>query len=120
MVKIFLMNSARYLTGVDANDNLWSNDQGMGMMNLGTAFDGTARILRDQVPADTFTASGQSRAISGLVVDSGKPVRVSLSWTDAPGSTSGSSYNNNLNLTVVAGGKTYPFWKDRITSIAFE
>ena len=107
MVKAYLMNSARYMTGVDAGDNLWSNDQGMGMMNLGTAFDGTARILRDQVPADTFTASGQSRAISGLVVDSGKPVRVSLSWTDAPGSTSGSSYNNNLNLTVVAGGKTY-------------
>ena len=107
MVKAYLMNSARYMTGTDAGDDLWSNDQGMGMMNLGTAFDGTARILRDQVPSDTFTASGQSRAISGLVVDSGKPVRISLSWTDAPGSTSGNSYNNNLNLTVVAGGKTY-------------
>ena len=107
MVKAYLMNSARYMTGVDAGDDLWSNDQGMGMMNLGFAFDGTARILRDQVPADTFTASGQSRAISGLVVDSGKPVRVNLSWTDAPGSTSGNAYNNNLNLTVVAGGKTY-------------
>lgn len=107
MVKAYLMNSARYMNGVDANDSLWSNDQGMGMMNLGFAFDGTARVLRDQVPADTFTASGQSRAISGLVVDSGKPVRISLSWTDAPGSTSGNSYNNNLNLTVVAGGKTY-------------
>ncbi len=107
MVKAYLMNSARYMTGVDANDDLWSNDQGMGMMNLGLAFDGTARILRDQVPADTFTASGQSRAISGLPNDTNKPVRVSLSWTDAPGSTSGDSYNNDLNLAVVAGGKTY-------------
>ncbi len=107
MVKAYLMNAARYMTGVDAGDDLWSNDQGMGMMNLDFAFDGTARILRDQMPADVFTASGQSRAISGLVVDSGKPVRVSLSWTDAPGSTTGNSYNNNLNLTVVAGGKTY-------------
>ena len=107
MVKAYLMNAARYMTGVDAGDDLWSNDQGMGMMNLDFAFDGTARILRDQVPADVFTASGQSRAISGLVVDAGKPVRVSLSWTDAPGSTTGNSYNNNLNLTVVAGGKTY-------------
>ena len=107
MVKAYLMNAARYMTGTDAGDDLWSNDQGMGMMNLGFAFDGTARILRDQVPADVFTASGQSRAISGLVVDSGKPVRISLSWTDAPGSTSGNAYNNNLNLTVVAGGKTY-------------
>ncbi len=107
MVKAYLMNSARYMTGADANDDLWSNDQGMGMMNLDFAFDGTARILRDQVPADVFTASGQSRAISGLVVDPGKPVRISLSWTDAPGSTSGNAYNNDLNLTVAAGGKTY-------------
>ncbi|MGD9612039.1 MAG: S8 family serine peptidase [Kiritimatiellia bacterium] len=107
MVKAYLLHSTRYMTGVDAGDDLWSNDQGMGMMDLGFAFDGTARILRDQMPTDVFTASGQSRAISGLVVDAGKPVRVSLSWTDAPGSTSGNSYNNDLNLTVVAGGKTY-------------
>ena len=107
MVKAYLMNSARYMTGVDAADDLWSNDQGMGMMNLDLAFDGVDRILRDQVPADTFTASGQSRAVSGLVVDSGKPVRISLSWTDAPGSTSGNAYNNDLNLSVTAGGKTY-------------
>jgi hypothetical protein len=107
MVKAYLMNSARYMTGESAGDSLWSNNQGMGMMNLDFAFDGTARILRDQVPADTFTASGQSRAISGLVADSGKPVRVTLSWTDAPGSTAGNAYKNNLDLTVFAGGTTY-------------
>ena len=107
MVKAYLMNAARYMTGTDAGDDLWSNDQGMGMMNLDFAFDGVARVLRDQESADTFTASGQSRAISGLVSDSGKPVRISLSWTDAPGSTSGNSYNNNLNLSVTTGGKTY-------------
>lgn len=107
MVKAYLMNSARYMTGESAGDSLWSNNQGMGMMNLDFAFDGTARILRDQVPSDTFTASGQSRAISGLVADSGKPVRVTLSWTDAPGSTAGNAYKNNLDLTVFAGGTTY-------------
>ena len=107
MVKAYLMNAARYMDGADAGDDLWSNNQGMGMMNLDFAFDGVPRVLRDQESADTFTASGQSRAISGLVVDSGKPVRISLSWTDAPGSTSGNSYNNNLNLSVTTGGKTY-------------
>ena len=107
MVKAYLMNSARYMNGVDANDDLWSNDQGMGMMNLGFAFDGVPRVLRDQVPGDVFTASGQSRAISGVPSDTNKPVRISLSWTDAPGSTSGNAYNNNLNLSVTAGGKTY-------------
>ena len=107
MIKAYLMNAARYMTGVDAHDTLWSKNQGMGMMNLGFAFDGVARVLRDQIPADKFTASGQTRAISGVPVDTNKPVRVSLSWTDAPGSTSGNSYNNDLNLIVTTGGKTY-------------
>lgn len=107
MIKAFLMNSARYMTGVDANDALWSNNQGMGMMNLGLAFDGAGRIRRDQLSADTFTASGQSRAISGRPVDTNKPVRITLSWTDAPGSTSGNAYKNNLDLSVSTAGKTY-------------
>ncbi len=49
MTKAYLMNSARYLTGARADDTLWSDSQGMGEMDLGTAFDGTARLLRDQV-----------------------------------------------------------------------
>ncbi|MBP7829161.1 MAG: S8 family serine peptidase [Kiritimatiellae bacterium] len=107
MVKAFLMNAARYMTGVDAGDTLWSNDQGMGMMNLGFAFDGAPRVLRDQRTNDIFTASGQSRTISGVVVSNGLPLRVTLAWTDAPGSTSGNAYKNDLNLVVIAGGQTY-------------
>ncbi|MGD9875083.1 MAG: S8 family serine peptidase [Kiritimatiellia bacterium] len=107
MVKAYLMNAARYMNGVDANDALWSNSQGMGMMNLDFAFDGVPRVRRDQESADKFTASGQTRTMAGLVVSNSKPFRVTLSWTDAPGSTSGNSYNNDLNLVVVAGGVTY-------------
>lgn len=107
MTKAFLVNSARYMTGTSANDNLPSPNQGMGSVNLGTAFDGVARVLRDQASADKFTASGQTRTITGTVVDSGKPLRVTLAWTDAPGSTTGNAYNNNLDLTVTVGGNTY-------------
>ena len=107
MLKIFLMNSARYMTGVDANDNLPSNDQGIGGMNLGMAFDGTARILRDQLTNDLFTASGQSRTFYGLVSDPAKPVRITLGWTDAPGSTTGNAYKNNLDLVVSVDGAVY-------------
>ena len=107
MVKAYLVNSARYMTGTDANDNLWSPDQGMGGMNLGTAFDGTPRMLRDQRTNDIFTTTGQSRTFTGQVVSNTKPVRVTLSWTDAPGSTSGNAFNNDLNLTVVINGQTY-------------
>ena len=107
MTKAYLMNSARYMTGVSANDSLWSDNQGMGEMNLGTAFDGTRRILRDELTNDLFTASGQTRTFTGTVYDTNRAFRVTLAWTDAPGNTVGSAYNNNLDLTVTVGGNTY-------------
>ena len=71
MTKALMMNSARYMTGVGANDTLPSNNQGMGEINLNSYFDifATAHSFHDQVPADTFTASGQQRIITGTVSD---------------------------------------------------
>ena len=108
MTKAYLMNSARYLTGSGAGDTLPSPNQGVGAVNLGTAFDGAARVLRDQVAADTFTASGQARVFSGFVADPSKPLRITLAWTDAAGSTTASqALVNDLDLEVTIGGVTY-------------
>jgi hypothetical protein len=107
MTKAFLINSARYLTGNGANDDLWSSSQGMGEMNLGTAFDGVARIVRDEVAADLFTASGQTRTFTGTIGDPTRPFRVTLAWSDAPGSTTGNAYKNNLDLIVTVAGSIY-------------
>jgi PKD repeat protein len=107
MTKAYLMNSTRYLTGVGANDALWSNNQGMGEANLGMAFDGVARVLRDELAVDKFTATGQSHAWTGTISDPTKPFRVTLAWTDAPGSTTGNAYRNDLDLVVTVGGNTY-------------
>lgn len=107
LVKAYLTNSARYLNGTGANDTLPSNSQGMGSANLGMAFDGVQRIIRDQVPADRFTASGQSRTFFATVVNAAAPLRVTLAYTDKEGATTGASYVNNLDLVVVAGGQTY-------------
>jgi hypothetical protein len=107
MTKAWLMNSARYMTGASANDTLWSVNQGMGEMDLGMAFDGTPRLLRDQQAADTFTASGQTRTFTGSVANTNLPFRVTVAWTDAPGSTTAAAYNNDLDLTVSVGGQTY-------------
>ncbi len=107
MTKAYLMNSARYLTGSGAADTLWSASQGMGEVNLGASFDGAGRILHDQLPADTFTSAGQQRTFTGSIADPSKPFRVTLAWTDAPGSTTGAAYNNDLDLTVTVGGVTY-------------
>lgn len=107
MIKAYLMNAARYMTGVSANDTLYSNNQGMGMVNLDTSFDDTPRLLRDQRAEDIFTSSGQSRTWTGEVSTGSKPLRITLAWTDAPGSTAGNAYNNNLDLTVTVNGTVY-------------
>ena len=107
MTKAFLMNSTRYLTGYGANDGRWSNSQGMGLMDLGVAFDSVPRILHDQQPEELFTDSGQNLALSGTIADPGHPFRVTLAWTDAPGSTTGPAFNNDLDLRVTVGGQTY-------------
>ncbi len=116
MTKAYLMNSARYLTGAFANDTLWSDVQGMGGLDLGVAFDGTPRILRDELAADLFTSSGQTRVFTGMIAGTNLPFRVTLAWTDAPGSAFASAYNNNLDLTVTASGNTY---KGNVFSGAF-
>ncbi|MEJ0089882.1 MAG: S8 family serine peptidase [Limisphaerales bacterium] len=107
MTKAYLMNAARYMTGVGANDTLPSNNQGFGEVNLDTSFDGAARYLRDELTPEKFTAPGQTRTYAGVVADPSKPFRVTVAWTDAPGSTTGNAYNNNLDLTVTVGGNTY-------------
>lgn len=108
MTKAVLMGTARYMTGTSANDMLPSNNQGMGMIDLGRAFDLNAQVfLRDQLAADKFTATGQTRTYNLTVLDPSKPLRVALAWTDAPGATTGNAYKNNLDLTVVAGANTY-------------
>ena len=106
MMKAYLMNAARYMTGGNVTgDTLPSPYQGMGEVNLGNAFDGVARLQRDEV--DTFTASGQTRIITGSIANTNKPLRVTLAWTDAPGSTTGNAYKNDLDLAVTIGGLTY-------------
>ena len=108
LTKAYLLNSARYMTGVGANDTLPSPNQGMGELNLGMAFDGIPRLVRDQLAVDKFTASGQTRQFHGTIGDSTQPFRVTLAWTDSPGSTVASrTLNNDLDLTVMVGGVTY-------------
>jgi hypothetical protein len=107
MTKAWLMNSARYLTGAYGGDNLPSGNQGMGELDLGMAFDGVPRFIRDQVAADLFTTSGQSRIFSGTIPSTNNPFRVTLAWTDAPGGLAGNAYDNNLDLVVTINGATY-------------
>jgi hypothetical protein len=105
MVKAVLMNSAAYMNGVGANDTLPSNNQGMGRMDLGRAFDSASRIRVDQT--EVLGATGQTFQVTGSVSSTTQPFRVTLAWTDAPGPTVGAPWVNNLDLEVTVNGTTF-------------
>ncbi len=107
MIKALLVNTPRYLAApaVAAGGNLPTNDQGWGGLNLDQTFDQTSRILYDQIT--TLDESGTSYDLTATVSDPSKPVQLSLVWTDAPGSTTGAAYVNNLDLELTINGQTY-------------
>ena len=118
MTKAVLVGCADHMPGVGANDTLPSPSQGFGRMALARAFDDAPRLLLDQ--ESRFASTGQAfttdpllspglgvRALPLVVADPSKPVRVALVWTDAPGSTVGAPFVNDLDLTVVVGATTY-------------
>lgn len=109
MTKASLINSSTFMTG--PADNLPSNNQGMGQMNLGMVFDNTPRLLFDQVK--TAHTNGVADAdelftVTGQVADSTLPFRVTMAFTDFPGNpTTGVIRNNDLDLEVQVGGNFY-------------
>lgn len=105
LMKAYLMAHPTYLTGVSANDTLPSNNQGYGMPDMKTAFDGTPRVLVNQT--HLFGSTGETWTWTGQVTDPAKPLRVSLAYTDAPGALGTSPQVNNLNLTLEVNGATY-------------
>ena len=65
-------------------------------------------IYHDQTRV--FEETGENWLREVVPVDPGKPMRILLSWTDAPGHGLGGStpaWNNDLDLVVEVGGNTY-------------
>lgn len=105
MLKALILNAPRYLGGTSANDTLPSPNQGWGDADLGAIFDGVQRFVVDQ--SRVFTSTGETYIKGGTVANAGKPFRVTLAWTDAPGSTTGAASVNDLDLEVTVGGQVY-------------
>jgi PKD repeat protein len=84
-----------------------SPEQGFGRIDLSTAFDpGVERVIVDQ--AALLQEPGDAHELLLVrAVDPLRPVVVVLAWTDAPGATTGASYNNDLDLEVSAGASTW-------------
>ncbi|MBI1850852.1 MAG: proprotein convertase P-domain-containing protein [Planctomycetes bacterium] len=105
MTKAFLMSTTAYMTGVGANDTLPSNSQGLGRVDMGRAFDGTANVRVDE--STVFANTGETFTTTGTIADTSKPFRVVLAWTDAPGTVSGNAWVNNLDLEVTVNGTLF-------------
>ena len=118
MTKGFLINSASYMTGQNAGGNLPAERQGWGLVNLSRAFDDTKRVLIDQT--QLFTESGQAIEFSGSIADRSRPLRLTLAWTDAPGSLIGPAIVNDLDLELVVGGVTVYRGNNFAGSYSFE
>ncbi len=106
LLKGYLLHAGRHLTGVSAGDNLPSNSQGYGLVDLGLAFSEAApRVMVDQTVV--FGDPGQTHSVNGTIAAAAEPFRVALVWTDPPGATSGNAYVNNLDLQVTIDGVLY-------------
>jgi len=105
-LKAYLLAHPTPLNGVSNSGNLPTQTQGYGMPNMDLLFDSTPKFMVDQTV--TFDNSGGANyQWIGAIADEAKPVRVVLTWTDAPGPLSGNAYINNLNLEVEVNGTTY-------------
>lgn len=104
MIKAALINSASYIAGENAGGDLPGDRQGWGLADLSRAFDGAKRELVDQTKL--FTESGQTFQIHGSIADRSLPLRVTLTWTDAPGALIGPAIVNDLDVELAVGGAT--------------
>jgi hypothetical protein len=104
LLKAYTLHQTRFLNSTGGN--LPSFNQGFGFPWLDLAFDQTfVRKFADQ--NSLFNSTGEYREYVGTVANVLRPVRIALVWTDAPGSTVGAAWVNDLDLTVIVGGNTY-------------
>lgn len=103
MVKALLVNGAIDITSSPIPDN----SQGWGRVSLPGSL-GFGRSIYTLDQSELIDATGQVREFVLGVPEPGNPVRVTLTWTDAPGAVNANpALVNNLDLEVIAGANTY-------------
>ncbi|MEN6519966.1 MAG: S8 family serine peptidase [Armatimonadota bacterium] len=112
MCKAILVNSAKDIAGgPDGRDggstlgHIPNSDQGWGRLDLEAALDPPDTYYEDQ--EYLFTETGQTRSYRVVTSDPSKPLKVTLVWSDAPGTVGASAWVNDLDLTVTKDSSTY-------------
>ncbi len=103
MIKSLLVNGAVDMGTADVPNN----NEGWGRIHLPRSLaNGLQAAYVDQTEVLTTIGAAYERTYG--VPASGSPVRVTLTWTDAPGAAGANpALVNNLDLEVIAGGQTY-------------
>jgi hypothetical protein len=130
LLKGILLNSAQAITGKDnaggAITPIPSNEQGWGQVQLvqSLVFTGGTKKLFVDDHKQTFAAGANAGKVTYTVkgVTAGVPLKVTLTWTDYPGTPDSTMSSptltneatwtaprlvNNLDLTVATGAMTY-------------
>ena len=108
IVKALLMNGATDMVGGNGiPGTLPNNTEGWGRVNLDNVIrNGVDMIYKDQI--DILGDTGATITFTLGVPDPGKPFKVTLVWSDAPGAAGANpALVNNLDLTVLNGTTTY-------------
>jgi hypothetical protein len=98
LIKAFLINSAQNMTGIYSGGSIPGTGQGWGRINLSNVLtDGQALEVAD-VSTGLSTNDSWSREVFPAA---GRPLKVTLVWTDYPGAEGASkALVNDLDLTV--------------------
>ncbi|MBI2843674.1 MAG: S8 family serine peptidase [Armatimonadetes bacterium] len=110
MCKAILVNGADDIAGGPDGrggyvDHIPNGDQGWGRLNIAASVNPPDTFSLDQT--QLFTSSGQSASFQVQVADPAKPLKITLVWSDAPGTSGAFAWANDLDLTVTSTSGTY-------------
>jgi hypothetical protein len=105
LTKAAILQSGQDMSGAGTALAVPNKDEGWGRANMKFMLN-TGVPVRYVDQTVQFGAPGQQVVYSGEIIDSSKPFRATLVWTD-PAGVVDPALVNNLDLTVTVGGTTY-------------
>lgn len=107
LIKAAVISTAQEMNGAGTGTVIPNGNEGWGRINMKYMLN-TGVPMKYVNQTTAFTDPGNNVTFTGTVGDATKPVRISLVWTDPPGSPNANpALVNNLDLTVTVGANTY-------------
>lgn len=106
LIKAAIINTGQEMNGsITSSATIPNGNEGWGRVFVKNMFDTSVPIKRVNQTHEFFNP-GESVVYTGTIANSTKPFRVTLVWTDPPG-TGNPALVNNLDLTVQVGSNVY-------------